>query len=77
MTFEGKGEKSVIICILGSGKQRCTVMPAITVDKRKLLLYVIFKRKTMPEAKLLNGVCVRVCGQGKGCMHANVVTGSP
>jgi hypothetical protein len=44
-TIEGKGEKFVIIRTGGCGKQRCTVMLAITVDGRKLPPYVIFKRK--------------------------------
>jgi hypothetical protein len=71
MTIEGKGEKSVIIRTSGCEKQRCTAMLAITVDGRKLPLYVIFKRKTMPKAKLPNGVHVHV--QGKGWMNAAMV----
>jgi hypothetical protein len=70
-TIKGKGEKSVIIHTSGCKKQRCTVMLAITADGRKLLSYVIFKRKTMPKAKLPYGVHVHV--QGKGWNDAAVV----
>jgi hypothetical protein len=70
-TIEGKGEKRVIICTSGFEKQHCTVMLVITADGRKLQPYVIIKRKTMPKAKLLNGVHVHV--QGKGWMDAAMV----
>jgi hypothetical protein len=40
--IEGQGEKSAIICTSGCEKQ--------------LLLYVIFNRKTVPKAKLVNSV---------------------
>jgi hypothetical protein len=46
-------------------------MLAITAEGRYLPPYVIFKRKTMPKAKLPNGVHVRV--QGKGWMDAAMV----
>jgi hypothetical protein len=72
-TIEGKGEKNIIICTSGSKKQHCTVMLTITVDGRKLPPYVIFKRKTMPKAKLLNGVHVHV--QGEGWMDAAMMCG--
>jgi hypothetical protein len=71
MTIEGKGEKSVIIRTSGYKKQHCTVMLAVTAGRRKLPLYVTFKRKTIPKAKLLSGVHVRV--QGKGWMDAVMV----
>jgi hypothetical protein len=48
-TLKGKGKKSVIICTSGCEKQHCTVMLTITVNGRKLPLYVIFKRKTMQK----------------------------
>jgi hypothetical protein len=70
-TIEGKGEKSVIICTIGCKKQRRAVMLAKTADGRKLPPYVIFKRKTMPKAKIPNGV--HVCVQGKGWMDAAMV----
>jgi hypothetical protein len=63
-TIEGKSEKSVIIRTSGCENQRCTVMLAITADGRKLPPCVIFKRKTMPKAKLPNDVHVRVQGKG-------------
>jgi hypothetical protein len=71
MTIKGKGETSVIICTSGCKKQHCTVMLAITADRRKLPPYVIFKRKTMPNAKLPSGVHVHV--EGKGWMDAAMV----
>jgi hypothetical protein len=46
-------------------------MLAITLDGRKLPLYVIFKRKAMTKATLLNGVHVHV--QGEGWMDAAMV----
>jgi hypothetical protein len=55
----------------GCEKQCCTAMLAIAMDRRKLPLYVIFKRKTVPKAKLPNGVHVRV--QGKVWMDAAMV----
>jgi hypothetical protein len=70
-TIEGKGEKSVIIHTRGCEKQRRTVMLTITADGRKLPPYVIFKRKTMPKAKLPNGV--HVCVQAKCWMDAAMV----
>jgi hypothetical protein len=39
-------------------------MLAITADGRKLPPYGIFKRKTIPKAKLPNGVHMRVQGKG-------------
>jgi hypothetical protein len=70
-TIEGKGEKSVIIRTGGYEKQRCTVTLSITADGRELPPYAIFKRKTVPKDRLLNGVHVRV--QGKGWMIAAMV----
>lgn len=55
-TIEGQGEKSAIICTIGCEKQ--------------LLLY-IFKWKTVPKAKLVNGVHMHV--QGNGWMDAAMV----
>jgi hypothetical protein len=63
-TIEGKGENIVIIRTSGCEKQRCTAMLAITADGRKLPPYVIFKRNTMPKAKLQNGVHAHVQGKG-------------
>jgi hypothetical protein len=63
-TIDGKGEKSIIICTRGCEKQHCTVMLAITGDGTKMLPYEMFISKTMPKAKLPNGV--HVCEQGKG-----------
>jgi hypothetical protein len=60
MTIKGKGEKSIIIHITGCGKQHYTVMLAITVARRKLPHCVIFKRKTMPKAKLPKSFYVHV-----------------
>jgi hypothetical protein len=71
MTIKGKGEKSGIIRTSGCEKQCCTMMLAITADGRKLLPYVIFKRNTMPKAKLLNGVHLHV--KGKSWMDAAMV----
>jgi hypothetical protein len=71
MTIEGKGEKSVIIRTTGCEKQHCTMMLTITANGRKLLPYMIFKRKTMPKAKLPN--YVHVCDQGKGWTDAAMV----
>jgi hypothetical protein len=70
-TIEGKGEKSVINYTSGCKKQHCTAMLAITADRRTLPLYLIFKRKIMTKAKLLNGVPVHV--QGNGWMDAAMV----
>jgi hypothetical protein len=53
---EGKGEKSVSICTAGWKTQHYTVMLRITVGRRKLPLYVIFERKTMPNENLPNDV---------------------
>jgi hypothetical protein len=35
-------------------------MLSITADRRKLLLYAIFKRKTMPKGKLPSGINIKV-----------------
>jgi hypothetical protein len=58
----------IIIHTTGCEKQHCTMILSLTAGRRKLPPYAIFKRKTMPKAKLPNVVCVHV--QGKGWVNA-------
>jgi hypothetical protein len=69
--IRGKGENSIIIRTTGCKNQHSTVMHAITVDGRKLPMYVILKRQTEPKVKLPNGI--HVCVQGEGRMDATMV----
>jgi hypothetical protein len=55
-----KGASSVLVRTTGVKKLWCTVMLSINVDERKLLPYVILKRKTMPKGIFPSGMHIRV-----------------
>ena len=57
--FSEKGIKSVPNTTTGHEKDRFTVMLFCTADGGKLLLYVIFKRKTIRKGEYPAGVIVR------------------
>lgn len=65
-TVDFKGAKSISGRTTGAERQRCTVMLCITADGRKLTPHVVFKRKTLPREKFLNGIIV--CCHEKGWM---------
>lgn len=54
-TVDLKGAKSVSVRMTGAECQRCTVMLCITADGRKLPLYIVFKRKTLPKREVHSG----------------------
>jgi hypothetical protein len=49
---EDRGASNVLVRATGTKKLWCTVMLPIAVDGRKLLSYVMFKRKTIPKGKI-------------------------
>jgi hypothetical protein len=49
---EDRGASNVLVRTTGAKKLWCNVMLSIVVNGRKLLSYVMFKRKTMPKGKL-------------------------
>lgn len=67
-TVEQKGVQSLHIRTTGAEKQRCTVLLAVTADKRKLPHIVIFKCKTLPKGKFPLGIHIRA--QENGWMTA-------
>jgi hypothetical protein len=50
---EEKRVSSVLVTIAGAEKLCSTLMLTVPSDRRRLLPYVIFKRKTLPEGKFL------------------------
>jgi hypothetical protein len=52
VTVIEKGAKTVLIRGTGNEKVRITVMVGVLANERKLLPYVILRRKTMPKEKL-------------------------
>jgi hypothetical protein len=58
-TIEEKGTSSIPVSTSATKVLWCTVMLSITADGRKLLPYVIFKRKTMPKGILPSCICVK------------------
>jgi hypothetical protein len=51
---------SVLVRTTGVKKLWCTVMLSINMNGRKLLPYVILKRKTMPKGKFPSEMHIRV-----------------
>lgn len=69
--MELRGAKSVHVRTTGAEKQQCTVMLAVFADGRKLLPFIVFKRKTLLRNFLPAGIHVRA--QEKGWMSAEVM----
>jgi hypothetical protein len=49
MIVNSAGKKMVETGPVGSEKQRCTIMLAVTVDGQKLIPYVVFKQEMMTD----------------------------
>jgi hypothetical protein len=64
VTVNEKGAKTVLIRGTGNDKARITVMWGVLADGRKLLPYVILRRKTMPKEKLPAGLVFRCHEKG-------------
>ncbi len=73
VTVHKRGDKSVIVQSTGNEKRRVTVMLSCLTDGTKLPLYVILKRKTLPNDPMPAGIPVIVCAQEKGWMESRLV----
>jgi hypothetical protein len=65
-----KGDKNVTVRTGGNEKPWCMVMLCIMVDGRKLLPYIILKKKTLPKVNI-KGVVIQA--QESGWMDQSLV----
>ena len=63
-TITHKGSSTVSIKTTGNEKNRFTVMLGCTADGGKLLPYVVFKRKTIPNVNFPKGIIIQVHPNG-------------
>jgi hypothetical protein len=68
--MQEKGDKNVTVRTGGNEKQQCSVMLCITANGRKLLPYIVFKRKTLPKVNV-KGVIIQA--QESGLMDQALV----